>query len=122
MDPKLLYWSAALANLGVLLVCAVMGVRRVRRGDVAGHRRMMLTCAALVGLFLASYAFKVAVLGKEDRSLWTALDYGVLYVHELCISAMLLAGGLAVMRARRFRNSLGPAFEPWAQREDLSLK
>ena len=53
MDLKLLYWSGARVNLGVILVCVGVGVRRVRGGDVAGHRRMMLTSAALVGLFFA---------------------------------------------------------------------
>lgn len=108
MDPKLLYWTGALVNLGVIVLCVVQGVRAIRRGDVRRHRSRMLCGAALIGLFLVSYAVKVAVLGKEDRSLWTALDYGVLYVHELCIAAMLLAGGLALFRAWRFRGSLAP--------------
>lgn len=108
MDPKLLYWCGALANLGVILGCVALGVRRVRRGDVAGHRRLMLTSVALVGLFLVSYLLKVALLGKEDRSAWTTLDHAVLYVHELCVAAMLLGGGLAVFRTRRFRARLGP--------------
>jgi putative membrane protein len=108
MDPKLLYWTGALVNLGVIVGCVVQGVRAIRRGDVRRHRGRMLTGAALVGLFLVSYVLKVAVLGKEDRSLWTAFDYGVLYVHELCIAAMLLAGGVALLRAWRFRAALAP--------------
>lgn len=108
MDPKLLYWSGALLNLGVMLVCISVGVRRVRRGDVAGHRRMMLTSAALVAFFFVSYGFKVGLLGKEDRSQWSGLDFAVLYVHELCITVMLLAGGWAAFRAWRFRDRLGP--------------
>jgi len=111
MDPKLLYWCGALVNLGLMLAGAGVGVARVRRGDVAGHRRMMLGAAALVVLFFVSYGFKVALLGKEDRSLWTALDFAVLYVHELCIATMLVGGALAVLRARRFRSHLGPALE-----------
>ena len=106
MDPKLLYWTAALVNLGVIVFCVVAGVRAIRRGEVVRHRRLMLTGAGLIGLFLASYAVKVLVLGKEDRSLWTSLDYAILYVHELCIAAMLLAGGLALFRAWRFRARL----------------
>jgi len=111
MDPKLLYWCGALANLAVLLACVALGVARVRRGDVAGHRRMMLVAAALVVLFFVSYGFKVALLGKEDRSLWTAFDFAVLYLHELCITVMLVGGGVAVWRTRRFRAHLGPSFE-----------
>jgi arylsulfatase A-like enzyme/uncharacterized membrane protein YozB (DUF420 family) len=111
MDPKLLYWTGALVNLGVILACVMGGVRAVRRGEVRRHRRLMLSGTALVGLFFVSYALKVAVLGKEDRSLWTGLDYAVLYVHELCITAMLLAGAYAGFRAWRFRGKLGPALE-----------
>jgi uncharacterized membrane protein YozB (DUF420 family) len=111
LDAKLLYWTGALLNLGVILACVGVGVRRVRRDDVAGHRRLMLAAAVLVGLFFASYALKLAWLGREDRSLWTGLDYVVLYVHELCVAAMLLGGALAGFRAWRFRDRLGPGFE-----------
>ena len=108
MDPKLLYWTGAFVNLGVIVYCVLRGVAAIRRGEVRRHRRLMLTGAGLIGLFLASYVVKVVALGKEDRSLWTPLDYGILYVHELCIAAMLLAGGVALFRAWRFRRALGP--------------
>jgi uncharacterized membrane protein YozB (DUF420 family) len=111
VDAKLLYWCAALVNLGVILVCAAVGVRYARRGHLRVHQRLMLTASALVGLFLATYLAKVAFLGREDRSLWTAADYAVLYVHESCVAVMLLAGGLAVWRARGFRAQLGARFE-----------
>lgn len=107
MDPKLLYWTGALLNLGVIVFCVAGAVRAIRRGDVRRHKNRMLAAAALIGLFLGSYAVKVVVLGKEDRSLWTALDYAILYVHELCIAAMLLAGSVALFRAWRFRSRLG---------------
>jgi uncharacterized membrane protein YozB (DUF420 family) len=84
-------------------------VRAIRRGEVRAHRWLMLVASALVGVFLASYLFKVASLGKEDRSAWTALDHAILYTHELCIAVMLLAGGTALFRAWRFRRALGPA-------------
>lgn len=112
MDPKLLYWTGALVNLGVILGFVALGVRAIRRGEVRRHRRLMLAAAALVGLFFVSYGVKVALLGKEDRSLWTGLDHAVLYVHELCIAAMLLGGAFAALRAWRFRAALG---------EDLTL-
>src|SRR5262245_2991075 len=109
MDPKLIFWCVALANLGAIVSFAVTGVMAVRRGDVRTHRRRMLTSASLVGFFLASYLVKVAVLGREDRSLWTALDRSVLYVHETFVAAMLLGGGYAAWRAWQFRARLGPA-------------
>ncbi len=108
MDPKLLYWTGALVNLGVIVVCGARGVRAIRRGEVRSHRRMMLVATAPVGVFLASYLFKVAFLGKEDRSVWTSIDHAILYTHELCIAAMLLAGGYALFRALRFQRRLGP--------------
>jgi hypothetical protein len=107
MDPKLVYWTAALVNLLAVVVCAAAGVRRIRRGELRAHRRLMLTAAALVGLFLVSYLGKLAALGREDRSLWTDADLAVLYLHEGCIAVMLIGGGLAGSRAWRFRRTLG---------------
>ncbi len=108
MDPKLLFWTAALANLGAIAALGASGIRAIRRGDVRAHRARMAACAALVALFLLSYAGKVAWLGREDRSAWTPLDHAVLYVHELCVAAMLVAGAAALWRAWRFRRALGP--------------
>jgi len=108
MDPKLLYWTGALANLGIIAVCGARGVRAIRRGEVRTHRRMMLVATALVAVFLVSYLVKVAFLGREERGAWTALDHAILYTHELCIAAMLLAGGYALFRALRFQRRLGP--------------
>ncbi|HKA15057.1 MAG TPA: DUF420 domain-containing protein [Myxococcota bacterium] len=108
MNAKLLFWTVALANLALIVACGSRGVRAIRRGEVRAHRRMMLTATALVALFLASYVAKVAWLGKEDRSGWTAFDHAVLGVHELCIAAMLLAGLYALFRGLRFQRSLRP--------------
>jgi uncharacterized membrane protein YozB (DUF420 family) len=107
MDARLVFWTASLANLGAILACALVGLRLVRRGEVAAHRRCMLTASALVGLFLVAYLGKVALIGHEDRSAWSALDYAVLHVHELCIAGMLGGGVLALVLAHRFRPRLG---------------
>lgn len=107
MDPKLAFWCVALVDLGVVVGCAMLGVRAIRRGNVRLHRRCMLTAAALVAAFLAAYLLKVALLGREDRSLWTRLDHTVLYVHESCVAAMLVGGAYAGWRASRFRAHLG---------------
>ena len=108
MDPNLAFWSLALANLAVVVACAWTGVRRIRAKDVAGHRRMMLTSMSLVGLFLVSYAMKVRVLGREDKTAWTTFDFAVLYLHEACVVVMLVGGALALYRAAKFRAGLGP--------------
>ncbi len=108
MTASLVYWSAALANLAVIVACGARGVRAIRRGEVRTHRRLMLVSSALVALFLVSYLAKVAWLGKEDRSAWTALDHAILYTHETCIAAMLIAGGYALFRGWRFQPLLRP--------------
>jgi uncharacterized membrane protein YozB (DUF420 family) len=110
MTPKLVFWTIALANLGVVVACGARGVRAIRRGDARTHRRMMLASAALVVLFLVSYLAKVAFLGHEDRSAWTAIDYVILYLHELCIAGLLVAGGVALFRGLRFQRLLRPSW------------
>jgi uncharacterized membrane protein YozB (DUF420 family) len=107
MDPKLIFWCVAFANLGVIVVCAVAAVRAVHRGDIRAHRRLMLTSAVLVGVFLAGYLLKLALLGREDRSAWSHLDHVILYVHESFVALMLLGGAFAGWRASRFRAHLG---------------
>jgi uncharacterized membrane protein YozB (DUF420 family) len=108
VDPKLVYWTLALANLGSIAGCLLAGVLRIRRRDVRGHRRRMLTASALVGLFLFSYVLKLVFLGREDRSLWTALDRALLYTHELCVAAMLAAPTRA-LRVHRVHRRAGRA-------------
>jgi uncharacterized membrane protein YozB (DUF420 family) len=110
VHAKLLYWTAALANLAIIVAYGARGIAAVRRGDVRTHRRMMLTGTVLVAVFLVSYVLKVVALGREDRSAWTALDFVVLYAHELCVAVMLVSGGIALFRARRFRHALGSDF------------
>jgi uncharacterized membrane protein YozB (DUF420 family) len=95
LDPKVAYWTGALANMLAAVACAVLGVRRVRRGDVAGHARLMKTAGVLVALFLVSYVVKVFALGREQLELWEPRYVHVLRFHELCIAAMVLAGGTA---------------------------
>jgi uncharacterized membrane protein YozB (DUF420 family) len=111
VDPKLLFWCVALANLGVVVGFSVQGVRAIRRGDVRAHRRSMLVAGGLVAFFLLSYVLKVVLLGREDRSLWSALDHAVLYVHETCVAVMLVGGAWAALRGWRFLARLGPELE-----------
>lgn len=101
-DAKLAYWTVALLNLALAVGFVAVGVRRIRRGNVAGHRRAMMMGGALVALFLVSYAFKLLFLGREDRATWSETSLTVLYIHEACIAAMVVSGAVAVSRARRF--------------------
>lgn len=99
LDPKVAYWTAALANMVAAVVCAVFGVRRIRRAEIAGHRRLMLTAATLVGLFLVSYVAKVRLLGREQLELWEPRFVTVLHVHEALVAVMVLAGARALYLA-----------------------
>ena len=101
-DAKLIYWTGSFVNFALVVGCAVAGVRRVRSGNVTGHRRMMRASVALVGLFLISYLLKVLLVGREDRAAWTDASLYILYEHECCIALMIIAAGVGLSRARRF--------------------
>ena len=121
-DAMLLYWTGSFVNFALVVGCAVVGVRRVRRGNATGHRRMMRASAVLVGLFLVSYVLKVLLTGREDRSEWTDASLWMLYVHEACIASMLVAAGIGMTRARRFgrlRDGAVPA--PEARERDRRI-
>lgn len=105
MDPKLLYWTGALANMIVVVGLALAGVASVRRGEVERHRRLMLTASALVGAFVVSYVLKLTFLGREALSTWSPAAVWTLRVHELCVFTMLGAGVVAALRAGRMRDA-----------------
>lgn len=110
LDPKVAYWTAALVNMLAAVICAVLGVRRIRRGEIAGHRRMMTSAAILVGLFLVSYVLKVRLLGRERLDLWEPRFVTVLHVHETFVAVMVLAGARALYLATTRRLAdLAPA-------------
>ncbi|HXX48145.1 MAG TPA: DUF420 domain-containing protein [Myxococcota bacterium] len=99
VDAKVLYWTAALLNMVAAFGCAIAGVLRIRRGEVATHRRAMKTAALLVVLFLISYLLKVEALGRERLELWEPRFVAVLRMHETFVGAMVLAGALALSLA-----------------------
>ena len=101
MDPKLLFWMAALANLAVLCGFALLGVRYARRGEIARHRRAMKIASSLIVAFLGAYLLKVAGLGREDQSSWTLLDVWALRIHELFVLMMLGGGGIAWLQVKK---------------------
>jgi hypothetical protein len=72
----------------------------------------MLTAAALVGVFLISYACKLALIGREDRASWGALSIWVLRIHELCVLVMLVAGAIAGTRALRLLRTRNATRDP----------
>jgi uncharacterized membrane protein YozB (DUF420 family) len=105
MDAKVLYWSGALLNMLLISGLALYGVRCARRGELARHARAMRAAALLVGLFLISYVLKLAFLGREALDTWSPAALWMLRFHELCVLAMVVAGGAALALGRRLRRS-----------------
>jgi len=101
MDPKLIFWTCALADLGALCGIAILGVRYARRGEIARHKRAMKISSLLVVGFVLSYGLKVQFLGREDMSIWSTLDVWVLRIHELFVLQMVVAGIVAWIQARK---------------------
>lgn len=65
----------------------------------------MLTAAALVLVFVVSYVFKLALLGRESLSVWSTSSIYVLRFHELCVAVMLVAGALALWRGSKLAHT-----------------
>lgn len=105
MDPKIIFWAAALVNLGVLCGFGLFGVRYARRGEIARHRRQMKIASLLIVAFLAAYLLKVVVLGREDQSLWSTLDVWVLRIHEIFVLFMLGGGVVAWLQGRKLEGT-----------------
>jgi uncharacterized membrane protein YozB (DUF420 family) len=115
LDPKLLYWSLALANMGAVVGLATAGVRAVRRGELARHRRCMTAAAWLVAAFLVSYLAKRSWAGTEHLEVWSLAARINLYVHESFVTTMLIAGATALVLGRRIartRRVTGRAEDP----------
>ncbi|MFP6640105.1 MAG: DUF420 domain-containing protein [Myxococcota bacterium] len=98
MDLNLIFWTAAWLNMLVLTGFALSGVRQIRKGQVARHKRSMLTAASLVVAFLVAYGLKLAFLGREDLLVWSTPTIYLLRFHELCVAGMLVFGSLALYR------------------------
>ncbi|MAI80716.1 MAG: hypothetical protein CL917_17380 [Deltaproteobacteria bacterium] len=105
MDLKVLYWTFAWLNLLILSAFALVGIFRIRKGQVAKHRVLMLTAVWLIVGFVVSYAIKLALLGREDLSKWSTPEIWLLRFHEACIAVMLLFGGFALVHGRRFQRT-----------------
>lgn len=112
MDAKIAFWTYAWFLTAAAVASALVGWREIRLGRVARHRRWMYTAAMLIGIFLVSYVLKLIFLGREDLSSWDPRSVWVLRLHETFIAVMLIAGGVARWRARRFEISRGKQQEP----------
>jgi uncharacterized membrane protein YozB (DUF420 family) len=123
MDVKLLFWCWALANMGLVVACAVRGARAIRRNDVEAHRRAMSWAGRWVVVFLLAYLTKKALLGGEDLRTWSSFARTNLYVHETFVATMLLAGIAAFVlggRLAKTRRVTKQATDPLAPAQLIS--
>jgi len=112
MDPSTAYWTWAFANMVLAVGVAVDGVRQIRRGRIPSHARRMRAAAWLVALFVLSYPFKLAWLGREPLETWASSYLWTLRVHELCVAVMLGGGARALYLARRHALASTPSTLP----------
>ena len=96
-----MFWTGAFANMSLVVVLMVVAVRSVRTGNVTRHKRAMLGAMALIVGFLLAYPMKLAILGREDLTVWSTAAVRTLYFHEACVMTMLAAGIFALTRAWR---------------------
>ena len=101
MDAKLSYWAGAWLNMALIVGLAAAGIARARRGRSGAHERLMWAGAALVVLFVLSYAAKLYWLGREALETWSPQLVTGLRVHEACVGVMLIAGVTAIAQAKR---------------------
>jgi uncharacterized membrane protein YozB (DUF420 family) len=123
MNPKLLFWCWALANMALVLGLGVRGWRAIRANRIEEHRRAMQWAGVWVVAFLAAYVVKRLALGGEDLSVWSSAARTNLHVHESFVAAMLVAGLVALALGRRLaktrRVTQSPS-DPLASRQALS--
>ena len=105
MNPSLAFWTAALVNLLAVSALTAIGIRAIRRNQLARHRRCMKTAAALVACFLAAYPLKLLWLGREPISEWSGEAVLILRIHEICVFAMTAAGLAALMFSRAMHSN-----------------
>jgi uncharacterized membrane protein YozB (DUF420 family) len=122
VDPKLWFWTLALVNMAAVVALATRGVRAIRAGEIAKHRRSMTAAGWLVGAFLGSYLAKRFALGPEDLALWSRAARLNLWAHESFVAAMLIAGAGALVLGRRLartRRVTGRDADPAASPAEL---
>ncbi len=106
MNANLAFWLYAYVLTVIAVAIGFRGIFLARRGELARHGRHMRLACNLILFFAASYLVKVFVLGREDKSDWSAFHFAVLMVHESFIFIMLIAGGYARWLARQFGDTL----------------
>ena len=112
MDPKVIYWTCAFINMGLVVGSAFYGLAQLRAGNPSRHRAMMITATCLVLGFIASYGLKLYFLGREDLSVWSSNAVWVLRFHETCVFSMVVGGGLGLRWSRQLRMTRSFTLDP----------
>lgn len=105
MDPKIIYWTFAFLNMGLVVGAGFYGIAQLRAGNPGRHRAMMIVATCLVLGFIISYVFKLYFLGREDLSVWSRSAVWVLRFHETCVLSMVVGGGLGLRWSKQLRRT-----------------
>ncbi len=77
--------NAALNLTALVLLC--VGIARVKRGDVPGHKRMMLSALVVSSVFLVSYVTRATLAGELQTfpkvSPWRGIYLVILATHTV---------------------------------------
>ena len=92
MDARLGFWTFSLLLAATSLGVSFWGVAAIRRNDIETHRKRMKLAAWLIVAFVASYGFKLGLLGREELASWGSTWVTVLRVHQFFIAVMLGSG------------------------------
>ena len=101
-DSLLPHLNAALNATSFLLLLAAL--YQIRRGNVAGHRRLMLSALAVSGLFLVSYVVYHASHGSvrfQGQGAARAVYFLILVTHVVLAAAIVPLVAVTVVRALR---------------------
>jgi len=92
-DDLVIFLGDAIAVVNSLaLVSILVGVRYIKRGEVAKHRRAMLTAFALIMVFLVMYLLKVG--GGFEKSILA--EGAVYYAYLVMLAIHILLSAVAV--------------------------
>ena len=121
VDPKVLFWTGAFINMGVVVGLAIYGVNQVKAGSPSRHRMMMIGASLLVVGFILAYVLKLEFLGREDLSVWSQAAIWTLRFHETCVLVMVVCGVLALRWGSLLRGTRSFTLNPSDPMADANL-
>ena len=104
--------------IGISGVALLLGFIFIKRGNVAHHKRSMLTATAFAGLFLVVYVIRWALLGSRSfggEGWLRAVYLGVLLSHTV------LAVGIVPLVLLTLRRALREEFSPHKRLARITL-